>query len=87
MLPVRYYRDPCPVWRGLCARNAADGSLLRPWRLFRICAVDTHSVKGWAEMNTPSRPVAVTAISLFFFFGTLMSGLAALLLLFPGSRS
>lgn len=37
-------------------------------------------------MNTPSRPVAVTAISLFFFFGTLMSGLAALLLLFPGSR-
>ena len=37
-------------------------------------------------MTLLSRPPAVTAISLFFFFGTLMSGLAAFLLLFPGSR-
>ena len=32
-----------------------------------------------------TRPAGVTAISLFFVFGTVMSGLAATMLLFPGS--
>jgi hypothetical protein len=35
--------------------------------------------------NGKSRPVTVTAISLFFIFGTLMSGITAAMLLFPGS--
>ena len=35
-------------------------------------------------MSPAARPKAVTAISLFFVFGTLMSGLAAVMLLFPG---
>src|SRR5512147_1862275 len=32
-----------------------------------------------------SRPLGITLISLFFVFGSLMSGLAAAMLLFPGS--
>ena len=32
-----------------------------------------------------SRPVGITALCLFFLFGTVMSGLAAVMLLFPGS--
>jgi len=32
-----------------------------------------------------TRPAGVTAISLFFVFGTVMSGLAGTMLLFPGS--
>ena len=35
-------------------------------------------------MTYRSRPVGITALSLFFGFGTLMSGLAAVMLLFPG---
>jgi hypothetical protein len=34
---------------------------------------------------TPRRPAGITALSLFFVFGTTMSGLAALMLLFPAS--
>jgi hypothetical protein len=36
-------------------------------------------------MNHPSRPPGITALSFFFLFGTVMSGLAAVTLLFPGS--
>ena len=36
-------------------------------------------------MTYRSRPVGITALSFFFVFGTLMSGLAAVMLLFPGS--
>jgi hypothetical protein len=32
----------------------------------------------------PNRPRVVTALSLFFVFGTLMSGLAGMMLMFPG---
>ncbi len=32
-----------------------------------------------------TRPAGITVISLFFVFGTLMSGLAGVMLLFPGS--
>src|SRR5437764_13339981 len=31
------------------------------------------------------RPAGITAVAVFFTFGTLMSGLAAIMLLFPGS--
>ena len=40
---------------------------------------------GPDHMSPADRPKAVTAISLFFVFGTLMSGLAAVMLLIPGS--
>jgi uncharacterized membrane protein (DUF2068 family) len=36
-------------------------------------------------MSNRSRPAGITALSLFFVFGTVMSGLAAVMLLFPGS--
>ena len=36
-------------------------------------------------MTQPSRPPGITALSFFFLFGTVMSGLAAVTLLFPGS--
>jgi hypothetical protein len=36
-------------------------------------------------MTHPSRPAGITALSFFFLFGTFMSGLAAVTLLFPGS--
>lgn len=36
-------------------------------------------------MTLRNRPLGITAISLFFLFGALMSGLAAVMLLFPGS--
>ena len=36
-------------------------------------------------MTHPSRPAGITALSFFFLFGTLVSGLAALTLLFPRS--
>lgn len=36
-------------------------------------------------MNTPSRSPGIAALSLFFVFGTIMSALAAMMLLFPGS--
>jgi hypothetical protein len=32
-----------------------------------------------------TRPIGITALSLFFIFGTIMSGLAAAMLLIPGS--
>ena len=38
-----------------------------------------------AQMTVPTRPAGITALSLFFIFGATMSGLAALMLLFPGS--
>jgi uncharacterized membrane protein (DUF2068 family) len=37
-------------------------------------------------MSRTTRPKAITAISLFFVFGALTSGLSAVMLLFPGSR-
>jgi hypothetical protein len=37
------------------------------------------------QMVHGTRPIGVTALSLFFIFGTIMSGLAAVMLLFPGS--
>ena len=37
------------------------------------------------DMTRSMRPLGITAISLFFVFGTLMSGLAAFMLRFPGS--
>jgi len=36
-------------------------------------------------MSSLRRPPGIVALALFFVFGTMMSGLAALLLLFPGS--
>ncbi len=36
-------------------------------------------------MTHASRPPGITALSFFFLFGTVMSGLASLTLLFPGS--
>jgi hypothetical protein len=36
-------------------------------------------------MNTPSRSPGIAALSLFFLFGTIMSALAAMMLLVPGS--
>ena len=36
-------------------------------------------------MTHPIRPPGITALGLFFGFGTVMSGLAAVMLLFPGS--
>ena len=36
-------------------------------------------------MTARNRPTGVTALSFFFVFGTVMSGLAAVMLLFPGS--
>jgi uncharacterized membrane protein (DUF2068 family) len=36
-------------------------------------------------MGSPSRPLGIKGLSLFFVFGSLMSGLAALMLLIPGS--
>ncbi len=36
-------------------------------------------------MTYPSRPPGITALCFFFLFGTVMSGLAAVMLLFPGS--
>jgi len=36
-------------------------------------------------MTHPSRPSGITALSTFFLFGTVISGLAAVMLLFPGS--
>ena len=36
-------------------------------------------------MTTPRRPPGVAALGLFFVFGTVVSGLAAVMLLFPGS--
>jgi len=36
-------------------------------------------------MTQPSRSPGITALSFFFLFGTVMSGLAAVTLLFPGS--
>ena len=36
------------------------------------------------QMTVPKRPAGITALSLFFLFGASMSGLAALMLLFPG---
>lgn len=36
-------------------------------------------------MSMRNRPPGVTALSLFFVFGTTMSGLAAVMLLFPGN--
>lgn len=35
-------------------------------------------------MTSASRPAGITALSLFFVFGTVMSGLAVFMLLFPG---
>src|SRR5271157_934216 len=39
------------------------------------------------QMNYPSRPPGITALCFFFLFGTVMSGLAAVMLLFPGSAT
>jgi len=36
-------------------------------------------------MTHPSRPPGITALSFFFLFGTVMSGLATVMLLMPGS--
>jgi hypothetical protein len=36
-------------------------------------------------MTSHTRPAGITAVSLFFVFGAVMSGLTALMLLFPGS--
>ena len=36
-------------------------------------------------MTYPSRPLGITALSFFFVFGAVMSGLAAVMLVFPGS--
>jgi len=36
-------------------------------------------------MTYPSRPPGIIALCFFFLFGTVMSGLAAVMLLFPGS--
>jgi hypothetical protein len=36
-------------------------------------------------MTSRSRPLGISGLSLFFVFGVAMSGLAALMLLFPGS--
>jgi hypothetical protein len=36
-------------------------------------------------MTNRGRPLGITALSLFFVFGVAMSGLAAMMLLFPGS--
>jgi uncharacterized membrane protein (DUF2068 family) len=36
-------------------------------------------------MTPPARPLGITALSLFFAFGALMSGLTVFLLLFPGT--
>lgn len=36
-------------------------------------------------MTNRGRPLGISALSLFFVFGVVMSGLAALMLLFPGS--
>ena len=36
-------------------------------------------------MSHPNRPIGITALCLFFVFGTVMSGLAAVMLLIPGS--
>ena len=36
-------------------------------------------------MPFPPRPAGITALSLFFVFGTVMSGLTTAMLLFPGS--
>jgi hypothetical protein len=36
-------------------------------------------------MSHPSRSPGIIVLSLFFVFGTIMSGLAAVMLLFPGS--
>jgi hypothetical protein len=49
--------------------------------VFRGC----HRLVHNATVQTTRRPVVVTAISLFFFFGTTMSALAAVMLFFPGS--
>jgi hypothetical protein len=37
------------------------------------------------QMSHPSRPFGIVALAFFFLFGTIMSGLAAVMLLFPGS--
>jgi len=37
-------------------------------------------------MSPSSRPPGITAISLFFLFGVIMSGLSAVMLFFPGTR-
>jgi hypothetical protein len=36
-------------------------------------------------MTCPSRPPGISVLGFFFLFGTVMSGLAGLMLLFPGS--
>ena len=36
-------------------------------------------------MSHPSRSLGIVVLALFFLFGTIMSGLAAVMLLFPGS--
>ena len=36
-------------------------------------------------MTHPNRPIGITALCLFFVFGAIMSGLAAMMLLIPGS--
>ena len=38
-----------------------------------------------AQMSQPSRSPGITILALFFVFGAIMSGLAAVMLLFPGS--
>ncbi len=37
------------------------------------------------QMTYPRRPPGITALCFFFLFGTVMSGLGAVMLLFPGS--
>ena len=37
------------------------------------------------QMTCPNRPPGITALGLFFLFGTVMSGLAAAMLMFPKS--
>ena len=60
----------------MCPILASDGVLL-PY------IFPTHQVQS--KMTNRSRPHGITALSFFFLFGAVMSGLAAVMLLFPGS--